>query len=40
MKSYKIEDCDVFALMVKVGDEDQAELWENYSNVAACQGTQ
>lgn len=37
MKSYEIEGYDVFALLVKVGDENQPELWEIYSNIAACQ---
>lgn len=36
MKSYEIEGYDVFALMVKVGDEP-VEVWEIYSNIKACQ---
>ena len=37
MTSYEIEGCDVFALLVKVGDEDIAQLWGIYSNAKACQ---
>lgn len=37
MTSYEIEGYDVFALLVKVGDEEVPELWEIYSNVKACQ---
>ena len=36
MKSYEIEGCDVFALMVKISD-GPADLWEIYSNIKACQ---
>lgn len=37
MSSDKIEGHDVFALLVKVGDEERPELWEIYSNIKACQ---
>lgn len=37
MISDKIEGYDVFALLVKVGDEECSELWEIYSNAKACQ---
>lgn len=36
MKSYEIEGCDVFVLMVKIND-GPVELWEIYSNIKACQ---
>lgn len=36
MKSYEIEGCDVFALMVKIKD-GPIELWSIYSNIKACQ---
>ena len=34
--AYEIEGYDVFALMVKVGD-NPVELWSIYSNAKACQ---
>lgn len=37
MISDNIEGYDVFALLVKVGDEEAPELWEIYSNIKACQ---
>lgn len=37
MISDNIEGYDVFALLVKVGDEEVPELWEIYSNIKACQ---
>lgn len=35
MKSYEIEGCNVFALMIKINDQ-QPEVWEIYSNLVAC----
>lgn len=33
----EIEGYSVYALMVRVGDEEEPELWEIYSNAKACQ---